>query len=383
MTSYLTQHDQHTVQVQRFATKLYQTDVFPSLEEAYKAAARILSEHDELTSLTQVNRIAAQIRRATKDTLTPAYAIATQEMGEFAIYEASFYAGLITATQAVPAALSVPADEKILNYINRALMSLTSGQRVTAGLWGDLVKQNIDSVAATYDNIVKSAFANGQTIREAKKALLESTNGFIARDAESLVRTGIQHYATQARLVMADDNKDVIAREIPIVTFDNRTSTRCMGIDSQYGKKGWPAGESPIGYAPYHHGCRTTIAFLVEGEDGLEGRRAAVGGKSGEDAKEAYEKRKDRKRTAGKVKRRGRKDDNFFDPSQVNAKTQYEDFFLRQPIWWQESALGPTRAKLVRDGKFPLNKFNDMTGRKLSLDELRAIDAEAFRRAGL
>ena len=131
------------------------------------------------------------------------------------------------------------------------------------------------------------------------------------------------------------------------------------------------------------HNCRSQYLAIVIGEDDLEGRRTAVGGRKGESAKDAYELRKERKRIDGKVKRRGRKDDTFFDPSQVNAKTNYQKWFLRQPIWWQESAIGKTRASLVRNGGMKISKFNDMTGRQLSLDELRALDAKAFAKAGL
>ena len=56
--------------------------------------------------------------------------------------------------------------------------------------------------------------------------------------------------------------KYIIEREIPIVTFDSRISDVCISISAKY-PKGWLQGKSPIGYPPYHYGCRTTIGFLL------------------------------------------------------------------------------------------------------------------------
>ena len=114
---------------------------------------------------------------------------------------------------------------------------------------------------------------------------------------------------------------------------------------------------------------------------GLEGTRTATGGEPGQEALDEFQSRQDR--TDKKVRYRGRNDLTIFDVSKVKATTAYEDFFLKQPSWWQDSVFGPTRAKLVRSGGMKISQFNDMTGRQLTLKELRELDAEAFRRAGL
>ena len=48
-----------------------------------------------------------------------------------------------------------------------------------------------------------------------------------AREAESLVRTGANHYANQARDVAAQANADLIQGRIFLATFDNRTTLTC------------------------------------------------------------------------------------------------------------------------------------------------------------
>ena len=381
MTSYLTQHDQHTLQVQRFATKLLNAEIYPSLSEAYRAARLILLDQEQITSISQLNKITREITKAVEAAQIPAWQAVTKELDGFAVYDSNYYANLISTTAGV--ALSVPADEKILSYINKSLMSLQSGNRVSAGLWGEFVKDSIGNVAETYNDAVKASFANNETIGQAVKRIKTATDGILQHDAEALARTGVQHYAVRARQAMAKDNANVIEREVPIVTFDNRTSFRCLGIGSKYGKKGWPVGEAPQGYPPYHFNCRTTLGYLVKGQKELEGNRAAVGGKKGEVAKDAFEGRKDRKRKPGKVKRRGRQDDKFFDPGQVKATTQIDKWVRNQPIWFQESLLGKTRAELFRKGKMRLSKFTDATGEQLTIDELRAVDSKAFKMAGL
>ena len=180
---------------------------------------------------------------------------------------------------------------------------------------------------------------------------------------------------------MAADNKSVIAREVPVTTFDNRRSLTCTSIQDKYGQKGWLVGESPIGYPPYHYSCRTGIIFLPKGQDSIEGMRAAVSGRKGEQAKEDYEARDSR--TDKKVKYRGKRDQNIFNTSQIRSSTTIESWMRRQPRWYVDSALGKTRADLFLRGDLKLNKFTDATGRPLTLAELRRVDSEAFERAGL
>lgn len=381
MTGELTQFEQHTVQIQRLATKLLNSEIYPSLNEAYKAARLILLDAEEITSITQLNKITREINNAVTGVLSPAWAEATTGMDELAVYEAGYYANLITNSTAV--ALTVPANEKILSYINKSLMSLQSGKRTTSGTWAQLVKANTDSVVRDYNNAVMTSFAQGETVNQATKRIKDINEGLTKNEAEALARTGVQHYAVQSRQAMAEANKDVIDREVPSTIFDNRRTLICMGIQEQYGEKGWLLGQAPMGYPPYHYNCRTVILHLVKGQDSLEGRRTAIGGQSGKEAKEAYELRKERKRLSGKVTRRGGQDDKFFDPSQINSTTKIDNWFLSQPVWWQDSNVGKTRAALVRKGGMSFSKFTDMTGRQLNLDELRALDSKAFEMAGI
>jgi hypothetical protein len=65
------------------------------------------------------------------------------------------------------------------------------------------------------------------------------------------------------------------------------------------------------------------------------------------------------------------------------ADTTYGQWLQEQSKERQIEQLGPTRAKLMRDGKLSMDDMYSSKGVFLTLDELRARDANAFKRAGL
>ena len=365
----------HTVDIQRFATELLRTRIFPTLKDARKAAQLILLEYEELSGVTQINEISRAIRRELNPILTESWDGVTSELQEFSHLEAAFVAGAIASANELPP-LRVPVNEQIDRFINRAIMSLNSGKRDTAGVWPDFVRTNIDSTIAAFDNQVKTGFSNGETINQISRRMRTIEEGLLKSESEALTRTGVQHYAVQARNAMANQNKDVIAREAPLIVFDNRTSSTCLSIGSRFGQKGWPAGESPVGYPPYHFNCRTAIVYLVDGQESLEGERAAIGGKKGKQASESFENRQDRTDKKVRYRRRG---DKSFKPGQIPANSQIDSWLRSQPRWFVESTLGSkkkTRAFL--EGRLSLDKFTDLTGAPLSVARLAELYPKYF-----
>lgn len=368
MSNILNETEQRSVYLGRLASGLLKAKIVPTLAEAYKAAKAILDEAGDNVSITKRNQITAAIRRAITEIDNEGWQDVTKELEQIAIYDTGYYAGLVGS--AVSIKLSTPTDEKITSYINKAIMSLASRQKIDAGTWADFVKANTLRHVDLVDSIVKNGYANGQTVSEMVKQLRQLTGGIVKNEAEALVRTGIVHYSNQARLAMYDDNSDTLTREYPIVTFDNRTSSKCQFIGSQYAK-GWEAGESPVGYPPYHFSCRTTVIRLPEGVE-LEGTRSAVGGVNTKEAAEEFEKRQDK--TDKKVRYRGKKDSGIFKAGQIEADTQYDEWLRRQPLYFIESTLGKTKAELFKSGKLSFNQFFDMAGRPLTLAELKELD---------
>ena len=65
------------------------------------------------------------------------------------------------------------------------------------------------------------------------------------------------------------------------------------------------------------------------------------------------------------------------------AKMSYSEWIEKQSAERQIEILGPTRAKLMRDGKLSLADLYSRKGQYYTIEELRNQDAAAFKRAGL
>jgi len=68
---------------------------------------------------------------------------------------------------------------------------------------------------------------------------------------------------------------------------------------------------------------------------------------------------------------------------QVPKPLTYAEWIKDQSTARQIEVLGPTRAKLLGDGKLPLERMYSLKGQFKTLEELRVSDADAFKRAGL
>ena len=168
------------------------------------------------------------------------------------------------------------------------------------------------------------------------------------RGAESLVRTAMNHVANHAREAVIAENDDLADRVRWVSTLDTRTTPVCRERDG----KTWPVGSGPR--PPAHWGCRSTVVPVIKSWRQLgidlpelpEGTRASMSG-------------------------------------QVPASETYQTWLERQSAETQDEALGPTRGALFRGGGLTVDRFVDPAGRQLTLAQLRARDAAAFRRAGL
>ena len=167
------------------------------------------------------------------------------------------------------------------------------------------------------------------------------------RNAATVVRTSVQHVASAARQEVWEANQDVVSRYQFIATLDRVTSRICRTLDNQE----FDFGKGPI--PPVHPNCRsTTIPVLNEEFSFLSnGRtRSAEGGP-------------------------------------VDADSSFYDWLNRQNRQAQIDVLGPTRAKLFRDGGLTAERFRELQFDRnfmpLTLDQMRAIEPDAFDRAGL
>jgi len=229
MNNIINDTERRTVYLGRLAAGLLRSKIFPTLDEAYRAARLILLDAENITSITKLNQVTAQIRKAVTEIDSEGWAAVTKEMEDLAIYDAGYYAGLVGSAASVK--LSTPPDDKIVGYINKSLMSLTQGQKVDAGTWAEFVKAYNARHADVYDSIVKAGYSQGLTVNQMAQQMRIATDGMLQNEAEALARTGVQHYSNNAREAMFIDND--VDELVYVATLDNRTTSLCAGRDGK------------------------------------------------------------------------------------------------------------------------------------------------------
>lgn len=230
-----------------------------------------------------------------------------------------------------------------------------SAQGVDGVLLDDLLKGMSKSETDRITNAIRSGYFEGltnqqiiQKIRGTKKN--NYSDGILAisnRNAESIVRTSIQHVASQARLAVLDNYDDVTNKIKIVATLDSRTSTICRSLDGRIFDK------TKAKLPPYHIRCRTSFIPVLNEEYSFlsEGRTRAS--KDG----------------------------------QVDADLTYYEWLKKQPNAFQDKILGEDKAKLFRDGGLSASRFAeinlDRNFKPLSLGEMKKLEPLAFEKAGI
>jgi SPP1 gp7 family putative phage head morphogenesis protein len=375
MTEYdIEELQRHYLYLERLASGAINSVIEPSLKDTTDAVMAILGQYDKITTKAQYNQVAAAIKQAVEQ--NSGWATFTEEqLQELADYESEWQAGYAGAM--MNNELTAPTGAALYNSIANATLILESASRVDTGLWSDFIRSNTESHYNQINNIVQRGFIRGETVSVMRKKIRETSEGMIRREADTLARTGFNHYASQANEVMIEANADVLQEYYYIVTFDSRTSDRCIGV-SKLNKKGnrLKVGDSKAPQPPLHFNCRTR-RMAVPGDFEPEGTKAAVGGQEGKQAEEKFQERDKRRRTASQVRYRGRKDKDIFKPGQVDASLTYDQWLRKQPRWFINDTLGPRRAKLWLEDGVALTKFSDMLGNPLTIEEIKKREGKA------
>ncbi len=252
----------------------------------------------------------------------------------------------------------IPAPSQLLVSARVAPLSVQglTGKPLLQPFIKDWTETSINRV----NNIVQQGFAQGRTtnqmviaIRGTKQQKFE--NGELARinrDNAAIVRTSVQHVASVARTEVMKENDDVVKGYEWVSTLDSRTTSQCRGLDGQEFK----IGEGPL--PPIHVNCRsTTVAVLDERFDFLDA---------------------DAKRPAVGEEKIG----------QVAADMTYYQWLKTQSAAFQNSVIGVTRGKLLRNGGLTADEFARLSLDKnnfqpLTLDEMRNLRPEVFEEANV
>lgn len=257
-----------------------------------------------------------------------------------------FSISTISADQVYAAALARPFQGRLLNEWTKSL-SDTQSARIRDAIRMGFVENE------TNDQIIRR-------IRGTKAAKYQDGIMQIGRrDAEAVVRTAVAHVAGAARDSLFASNDDLIKAEVWHSTLDMRTTSACQIRD---GKQYTPKDHKPMGHrVPWaagpgrlHWRCRSTSYPLVKSweELGFDGQELDAGTRASMDG-------------------------------QVPEDLSYGEWLKRQSASRQDEILGPSRGKLMRSGGLAFDSFYTNRGELLSLEQLRAREASAFRKAGL
>lgn len=216
---------------------------------------------------------------------------------------------------------------------------------------GELLEPFVKNLSSRQIKRLEAAILTGRAQGQTISQITSNIRGTRARnfrdgvirkgldDARTVVRTAVQHVATQAR-VASWDQMDIDSYRW-VSTLDGKTSSSCRSLDSQVFK----LNKGPL--PPIHPNCRSTV--IPDFGDPL-GTRSSLDGR-------------------------------------VQADTSYYEWLKGRTPDFQDEVLGPTRAKLLRDGGLSAEEFTDLQLNKnfkpLTLEEMRELKPKAFKRANI
>lgn len=207
-------------------------------------------------------------------------------------------------------------------------------------------------------------------------------------NAKSIVRTVTSGIVNNARTEFSKANSDIVKKERYTAVLDGRTTTICLSLDGELFNIG--EGEQP----PIHRQCRSVRIPIVDGI-ALVGERPTITDTRTRRVRE-IDFRKEAKLKAGAKdwKALSVKDRNSLITKQRRAwsknnvgntpvKTTGSQWLKSQNSSFQNEVLGKKQAELFRSGELTLDKFVDVSGKKLSVAELYGQYKNEFIKAGI
>jgi SPP1 gp7 family putative phage head morphogenesis protein len=323
------------------------------------------------------------IRRSAFDTFKETFAAT---LGAFA--EQQSEAERVNISNAIP-----------IDHTVRPARPLPSGQILNtpfqvsesaAATMNSLFESVLDSDRRRITSAIQLGLARGETVDEMIRRLRGTarsgfTDGVLSatrRQAETLVRTVTNHLANEARERVFQANSDVIRAVRWVSTLDTRTSPVCRYRDGRLAPIGdqplpsnVPKLSPPTARPPAHFSCRSIMVALIS-LDSIIGDRPFVEGERLNFRQVARDRvgdtrwrglpESERRRLTRLARDRWTREH----VGSVPATTTYYEWLSSRPASVQDTVLGPTRAKLLREGKLSASQLHDTLGNPLTLAEL-------------
>lgn len=348
LTDIVTRHQVYLERLKSSQVRNFDT----TLRKLEKAILQVVNslEVETLNDLTKakLKEVLVQLRGAQTQIMLDSVDKLMTEFEKIAGYEAEFEAKSFGQLGVEVAVTYVPAKKAFAAAMGQPLSA-------TGQMLDSFVKDWAAGEIEAVNNLITKGYADGwtnqqlvQAIRGTKKAgYADGIIAKIGRDADAVVRTAVQHVASSARMQTWAANSDIVKGYRWVSTLDGKTTQTCRSLDG----KVFELGKGPR--PPIHIRCRsTTVAELDSKFDFLdEGATRS--------SKDGY----------------------------VDADLTYYDWLKKQPASFQDSAIGPTRGKLLRNGGLTAEEFARLNlGRNfepLTLEAMRKLEPAAFERAGI
>lgn len=320
------------------------------LEKIENSIREQLSIHDITTfNRTRLERKLKQIDGLLATIFEEYYESLTPRIADIAEYEATVEVKLLDKNSGPKLEFSKPDLKRLKAMFKNHPMSLRDG---TPGvLLEPFIKDWSIKERNRVTGLIRQGYFEGRTTPQIVNSLVghgkQSDLKRMRRNASTVIRTVIQHISSTARAQVWTDNNDLIEGYVFVATLDGMTTQVCRSLDGQLFK----VGKGPL--APLHPSCRSTTRAQLKKEFALLSAHRTRAAKDGP----------------------------------VKGDLNYYDWLKDQSASFQNTAIGPTRAKLLRDGGLSANEFAKLNlGRNfqpLTLDEMREKEPLVFERAGI
>ena len=342
--------------------------------------------------IRQLNAILAEVREILTESLRGSSTLVREQLTQLAITQAAF-------TESV-AISDLTLDPPTRSTVRSITFGTTFGQGpgspvATSSQWfASLEQRDIQRIQGA----IQAGFLEGDTIGgivrrvRGSRALggVDGATEITRRQIKRLVRTTVNHFSNTVREEMFAVNPDVTMALVWTSVLDGRTSSICQSRDGKFtnspGQEFPPQFQNkkrlqpPDARPPAHPNCRSIMVAALD-PDGIVGKRPFV-----MDTRTRPQREVDFRKIARRENKPIQQVRSEWARDRVGtvpAQTTYQNWLSRQPAKFQDEVLGPTRGKLFRQGGLTVDKFVDNTGRRLTLDDLREVNAGAFEKAGV
>ena len=403
----------HQVHVRRFASG-QANRMLDLLEKADRDIVRLIREElkkvlaqggdpRDSRNLRRLNTALSEIRRERERVLRAIERDVEVELVEFGKIEAEFEVKVLQTS--IPIAIDTP------RITPRKIKAVVNTQPFAGRALGDWWESLRESDQQRVLDQIRIGHIEGQTIPQIIRRVAGTRAGrfkdgvlsVTRRQAEAIVRTGVNGVSNAVREQTWKVLGNAMDGLVWTSTLDGRTSAVCRARDGHVAPVSadqplsddidLPRLKPPLARPPAHPQCRSVMVGYIS-TVGLIGERpfvrdtrnrrrreidfrAQAKEKAGAEWKRLSEKqRRDRIR----AERDAWGEENI---GRIPADTDYDTFLRRQPATFQDDVLGKTRGKLFRKGGLKQDQFVDFNGDALTLDQLRELHPDAFKRAGV